>query len=351
IKCELSVQIKEDIFAIYTHAAFKANEIIDEHVTPDKVNFFLFTRRNPQNYTEIDPSAPEELSNTTSRIVFIIHGWLENRAKQWYEDLKNAFLNRNKEYYVIQVDWSDPALKPYVLSSHNTKDVGEWCFIKFSCTKLEPNIVPGHIIGNFVVDLHKNYSIPLDNFLIVGHSLGGQISGYIGKKVKELSGKRLPRIVALDPAGPLFINRPEDERLNKNDAEVVHVIHTNGGTFGFEPSCGTIDFFPNGGSRQPGCAKIDLLDITTIPEPVYCHHQRSWKYFIEAVLNPGNLVATKCKDWSNFKAETCEPEQVAMGDLETKKTGDFYLETNDEKPFAKKNDETKLENIIPKIST
>lgn len=118
-----------------------------------------------------------------------------------------------------------------------------------------------------MVGLHKNYSVPLENILLVGHSLGGQVSGFVGKKVQELTGKKLPRIVALDPAGPFFISRPEEERLNKNDAEVVQVIHTDGGTFGFKASCGTIDFFPNGGNSQPGCTRIDILDIKSVTEP------------------------------------------------------------------------------------
>lgn len=118
-----------------------------------------------------------------------------------------------------------------------------------------------------MVDLHKNYSIPINNFLLVGHSLGGQVSGYIAKKVKQITNKKLPRIIAMDPAGPLFSTRPDNERLNKNDAEVVEVIHTDGGTFGFKASCGTIDFFPNGGNGQPGCTRIDILDITSVADP------------------------------------------------------------------------------------
>ena len=115
-------------------------------------------------------------------------------------------------------------------------------------------------MGELIVDLNKNYDIPLKNFLVVGHSLGGQISGFVAKKVQELTGQKLPRLVALDPAGPFFTNRPEEERLNKNDADVVQVIHTNGGTFGFFDSCGTIDFYPNGGSFQPGCLRAAFPD-------------------------------------------------------------------------------------------
>ncbi|XP_044265372.1 uncharacterized protein LOC123011801 [Tribolium madens] len=316
-KADIEDRFKEDFFKIYKHTAIEAKEITNEHVTPDKIKYFLFTKNHPENYTEIDPSSPEELAEAKVPLVFIIHGWTENREREWYEDLKNAFLTRKEDYYVVQVDWSDPADQIYTISSWNTKDVG-------------------HIIGEFIVGLHKNYSVPLENILLVGHSLGGQVSGFVGKKVQELTGNKLPRIIALDPAGPLFISRPDEERLNKNDAEVVHVIHTDGGTFGFKSSCGTIDFYPNGGNSQPGCTRIDLLDIKSVAEPITCDHHRSWQYFIEAVLNPNEFLATKCDGYTKFKTGLCEKEEVPMGDLQTKKTGDFYLETNKEKPYAKR---------------
>ncbi|RZC40197.1 Lipase domain containing protein [Asbolus verrucosus] len=157
---------------------------------------------------------------------------------------------------------------------------------------------------------------------------------------------KLPRIVALDPAGPSFNFRPEEKRLNKNDAEVVQVIHTNGGAFGFKDSCGTIDFFPNGGNWQPGCTRMYLLDIKNIVKDIFCDHHRSWKYFIEAVLNPNVFLSTKCGSWDQFKSLTCDEQQVAMGDLKSKQTGDFYLETNKEKPFAKRRDEIGLKTVL-----
>lgn len=122
------------------------------------------------------------------------------------------------------------------------------------------------------MDLNRNCSLPFDRFLIIGHSLGGQISGFIGKRVQKATGQKLPRIVALDPAGPLFTQRPEDKRLNPNDAEVVHVIHTDGDAFGYKNPVGTIDFFPNGGNSQPGCRRIDLADPKSIiSEPSMQH--------------------------------------------------------------------------------
>ena len=94
------------------------------------------------------------------------------------------------------------------------------------------------------------------------------------------------RITGLDPAGPRFFDGPfnaaipelADNVLSKESANFVDVIHTNGG---FDPCivctdcklvetlksslcislvhCGTIlqlghlDFYPSGGSVQPGC--------------------------------------------------------------------------------------------------
>lgn len=48
---------------------------------------------------------------------------------------------------------------------------------------------------------------------------------------------------------------PED-RLDKDDAYYVDVIHTNGDKNGILKSLGNIDFFPNGGKSQPNCSKI-----------------------------------------------------------------------------------------------
>ena len=99
----------------------------------------------------------------------------------------------------------------------------------------------------------------LQNILLVGHSLGGQVSGYAGEYIFRKTSKKLPQITALDPAGPLFQGffNINGKSLNKNDAEVVYVIHTDKSLFGQRSTCGTVDVFPNGGSDQPGCPEKD----------------------------------------------------------------------------------------------
>ena len=59
--------------------------------------------------------------------------------------------------------------------------------------------------------------------------------------------------LGLDPASLYFTNVNNDARLDRSDARYVDVIHTDAGFFGTSKKGGHSDFFPNGGSRQPGC--------------------------------------------------------------------------------------------------
>ena len=55
----------------------------------------------------------------------------------------------------------------------------------------------------------------------------------------------------LDPAGPFF-EKDRKFRLDERDAQYVDVIHTDG-LYGTTLVSGHTDFWPNGGSSQPGC--------------------------------------------------------------------------------------------------
>ncbi|KAH1014526.1 lipase member H-A [Dendroctonus ponderosae] len=311
-------RLRNDFFYIYKNAAVETRDFQQKPVTENEVSFYLYTGENPKEYSVIGQDNLDQFWNTTNQIVLLIHGWTNSRQSDWMEDLKNAFLVRDKDSFVIMVDWQEPANQLYYVSSINTYDVSK-------------------IITKLLVNLYRNYQVDRERFLLVGHSLGGQICGFVGKLFKKETSETLPRLIALDPAGPLFSTRPEDKRLNKNDARVVEVIHTDGGTFGFRNSCGTIDFFANGGSSQPGCKKIDLADLAgSLSEPVTCDHRRAWAYFIEAVLNPSDLVAQKCDTWAKFKLNSCSEETVPLGDLTTTLQGNFFLQTNKERPYAKK---------------
>lgn len=98
---------------------------------------------------------------------------------------------------------------------------------------------------------------------MIGHSFGAHIAGFAGKTVnaENNSTSKIKQITGLDPARNAFENdtvRPED-RLYKDDAQVVVALHTDGGKVGYLAPLGTVDFFPDGGSAiQPGCETSDI---------------------------------------------------------------------------------------------
>lgn len=61
---------------------------------------------------------------------------------------------------------------------------------------------------------------------MLGHSLGAHVVGIAGKHVQ--SGK-VPKIIGLDPANPLFSYGTPATRIAVGDGEAVETIHTNAG--------------------------------------------------------------------------------------------------------------------------
>lgn len=172
-------------------------------VKDDDVAFFLFTRslkegKTLTNKTDIDFNKPTKV---------IIHGWIANNRRSWYKEVTEAFLKIG-DYNVVQVNWEKPARFAYVSSAINTKLVGKKIATFFIDTKIVP-----------------------ENIHMVGHSLGAHIAGFAAKQIYQTTGKRVSRISGLDPAGPYFHEHilDKEERLDKEDADVVDVIHTDAG--------------------------------------------------------------------------------------------------------------------------
>lgn len=122
-------------------------------------------------------------------------------------------------------------------------------------------------------------------------------SGNVGARTKGL----IETIVGLDPAGPLFTRRNIDNRLDPTDAKYVHVMHTNDGTLGFGIIMGHADYYPNGGSAQPGCG----IDITGA-----CAHNRAFRYFAESFDN-NSFVAKRCDTYRNYNRNRCDDNAVS----------------------------------------
>lgn len=198
------------------------------------IKCWLYTPDNQHVYTELRRGNIKGiLINNTLPLKVIIHGYMNNVANKWMQDVKNAYVK--KHCNVILVDWSSLAYKIYPEAKDYIKDVAYNLFsILFEC-KTE--------LGIQSEDMH-----------LIGHSLGAHIAGICGYLFIEKYGSYLARISGLDPAGPLFDQKDSAAcRLTPTSALFVDAIYTNIQLFGSSFDVAVANFFPNGGENQPGC--------------------------------------------------------------------------------------------------
>jgi len=161
---------------------------------------------------------------------------------------------------------------------------------------------------------------------LVGHSLGAHLVGKIGRTFKSVTGNLVERITGLDPAGPRFVDGwfysalPElnDNILTPESGAYVDVIHTNGALnaaammpplqtphFGALQQLGHSDFYPAGGSAQPGC---DTSGFFQGARDSACSHSRSIIYFLHSIKDAGLFPSQLCDtvDKCNNKEHTSD---------------------------------------------
>ncbi|XP_067006725.2 inactive pancreatic lipase-related protein 1 [Anabrus simplex] len=187
---------------------------------------------------------------------------------------------------------------------------------------------------------------------MIGHGLGAHIAGYVGHSIKGLA-----RITGLDPTGPYFQGMPTEVRLDPTDAEFVDVIHTDMSTAdvltdtaqGTSDLSGHVDFFPNGGTEQPGCVKsteypslFKLTRETLKPGTIYpgCSHKRAFKYFIESIVAHNCYFKSyECPSYPLYVQGECEEKSYSVLGLDAPRhrpslPGKFYLTTAQSPPFC-----------------
>ena len=162
--------------------------------------------------------------------------------------MKDYLLNKS-DYNVFAIDWSKGAKTiNYLKAAADTRTVGP-------------------LVADFIKKLANLTGASPSTMHCVGHSLGAHICGFVGKNIKS---PKLAQISGLDPAGPGFSKNVT--RLHQTDASLVTVIHTSAGfltTEGYVPielrgflgttdHLGDFDFWPNGGTKQPGCESLNM---------------------------------------------------------------------------------------------
>ncbi|XP_054710966.1 pancreatic triacylglycerol lipase-like [Uloborus diversus] len=173
-----------------------------------RTKFNIYTPANPE-IPQILNASNESISNTILDANYptkvIIHGYNtdlnENDARFMIKDE----LLREGQYNVIIVNWTENNKSPYYQAVANARVVGA------QVAKLL----------NFHV---ANRGFEPQNMHVIGHSLGGQMAGWVGERIPLLG-----RITGLDPAGPYFQDAENEVRLDTTDADFVDIIHSNGG--------------------------------------------------------------------------------------------------------------------------
>ncbi|XP_070607860.1 lipase member H-like isoform X4 [Erythrolamprus reginae] len=184
--------------------------------------------------------------------------------------------------------------------------------------------------------------VALDSIYMIGVSIGAHIAGFVGK---TYNGK-IGRITGLDPAGPSYARKLANERLDHTDAQFVDVIHSDADGFGLKEPLGNIDFYPNGGTDQPGCPKTILSGSSYFK----CDHQRSVFLYISSLQYDCDITAYPCesyKDYRNGKCVSCNFKSLPcpiVGYYADKWKDHFlernppltkaYFDTSDKDPFC-----------------
>ncbi|XP_026758701.1 pancreatic triacylglycerol lipase-like [Galleria mellonella] len=276
-------------------------------LSPTDVVFHFFSRSNP---TVSQPLLPNINSIMTSDIdinkpvVITIHNYVENSAVNFNAFVVSAHLNTSDEN-IIAVDWSAGA-QLYTQGLGNAPQCGA-------------------VVASFVNILIQDLGFNTALLRIIGVGLGAHVAGIAARKING----PVPHITALDPSFFGWSHHPDI--LNPDDAEVVEVLHTTSGNYGYDLPLGDIDFYPNGGAHQAGCGS----DLS-------CSHQLSYVFYAESITsevsNGNEFVGTACEDYESAVASSCEGERNAIfGGRRDKAgvSGVYNFLTNPTAPFAR----------------
>lgn len=163
---------------------------------------------------------------------------------------------------------------------------------------------------------------------IVAQSTAAHVAGECGKEFKRLTGNKLYRITALDPA-KLHSEDPEKlSGLARGDAIFVDAIHTSAHAMGTPARVANADFYPNGPSEGvPGANNVVEACM------------RATRYFAESVRpgNERNFPAVESNSLKSYKNKEGYGKRVYMGiECDDDVEGDYILEVDSTKPFGKR---------------
>ncbi|XP_028627230.1 hepatic triacylglycerol lipase isoform X3 [Grammomys surdaster] len=283
-----------------------------------ETRFLLFKDENDRLGCRLRPQHPETLQgcgfNSSQPLVMIIHGWsgsesatvgkdsdsdsqVDGLLETWIWKIVGALKSRQSQpVNVVLVDWISLAYQHYAVAVRNTR-------------------VVGREVAALLLWLEESVTFSRSKVHLIGYSLGAHVSGFAGSSMGGKS--KIGRITGLDPAGPMFEGTPPNDRLSPDDANFVDAIHTftrehMGLSVGIKQPIAHYDFYPNGGSFQPGCHFLELYKhiaehgLNAITQTIKCAHERSVHLFIDSLLH-SDLQSTgfQCSDMDSFSQGLC----------------------------------------------
>ncbi|XP_076638116.1 pancreatic lipase-related protein 2-like [Colletes latitarsis] len=272
---------------------------------PKLITFYLYTRSNPTDPQILNVNDVNTLENSFFNsyrpTVIVTHGWTRSYTSPACTTIRDAYLQHG-DYNVIAVDWSPISKNEYIWASMRVTMIGQYI--------------------SKMIDFLETQGMNVSTLTVIGHSLGAHIAGLSARNANGI----VNYVVGLDPALPKFRTSGTNARIGRGDGRYVTIIHTCGGLLGFEAAIGDSDFYPNGGTVQPGCE----VNIS-------CSHGRSYVYFAESINSERGFWAKRCNNYANFAEGNCNSEpDVLMGGATPNFNvkGVYYLDTASESPFA-----------------
>ncbi|XP_046669748.1 pancreatic triacylglycerol lipase-like [Homalodisca vitripennis] len=336
-------EICYDVVGCFARAK-NSNPLKKTPQSPDDLDtkFWLFTRLNPVEpeelvYGDKRQSIVNSNFNSSKPTKIVAHGFKGDHigALKYVE----LFL-KMEDCNVVLVDWQKGAAGPsYPLAAANTQLIGRQ-------------------LALLLVDIISLGTDP-NSVHIIGFSLGAHVAGFAGRAVQQ-TGVHIGRITGLDPASPLFRQHLSASLppLNMADANFVDVIHTDAAKvwangFGLYNPLGHVDYFPNGGLNQPGCAFVRASLIVShfeghVNSSVVCNHARAHHLFLESISNSGcQFSAFRCPvGHESFQQADCFSERCDVNTTGTScgimgynadkvpARGPLFLVTRDSSPYC-----------------